>query len=101
MIKTLCNDRSEENRTRYNAICNKTKKVVARAMRMEIEKKIETFSESFTEIFKFLKMMKKEGKSVKGGKCVQDIDRKLGVHDIDRKKIWKQHMEKIMDEEND
>ena len=53
--------RSEENRTRYNAIRNKTK-VVKRAMGMEVDKDIEAFSISANKIFKFLKMMKREGK---------------------------------------
>ena len=46
MFKTLCNHKSEKNIIRYNAIHNKTKKVVPRAIKMEAEKGIETFSES-------------------------------------------------------
>ena len=45
LFKTLCNHRSEENRTRYNATCNKTKKVVVKTIRMKLRKKIEAFSE--------------------------------------------------------
>ena len=46
MFKALCNHRSEENRTKYYAIHNKTKKAVARAIRMEVEKEIEAQFES-------------------------------------------------------
>ena len=46
-------------------------------------------------------MIKREGKDVEGGKCIRDIDRRFNVNDIDRKRIWKQHMEKIMNEKND
>ena len=45
--------------------------------------------------------MKREEKEVEGGRCIRDIDGRLGVNDIDRKRIWKQHVKKIMNEEND
>ena len=66
-------------------LSNKTKQVVARAMRMETEKKIEALSEIPNKIFKFLKMMKR-GKDVKYRKCSQDIDGRLGIKDIDKKR---------------
>ena len=44
-------------------------------------------------------MIKKE-KDVQGGKFIRDIDRRLGVNDIDRKRIWKQNIEKVVNEEN-
>ena len=44
-------------------------------------------------------MIKKE-KDVQGGKFIRDIDRRLGVDDIDRKKNWKQNIEKVVNEEN-
>ena len=53
----VCNHISKENRTRTNAICNETKKVVARAMRIKAEKEIEAFSE--TPTFQFSKNDKK------------------------------------------
>ena len=65
----------------------KQRYVVARAIRMEVEKEIEDFSESTTgnEIFRFLKMMKREGKDVECGKCIRDIDGRLGINDIETK----------------
>ena len=70
-------------------------------MRMEVEKETEALSESLNTIFKFLKMMKREEKDVEGGKCIRDVNGRLNVNDIDTKRIWRQHMEKIMNEEND
>ena len=43
--------------------------------------------------------MKKEGKDVEGGRCLRG-DGRLGFIEKDRAKIWKEHMEKIMNEEN-
>ena len=45
--------RSERNRTKYNFIRNKVKKVVARIMRMEAEKEIEAFFESRNKFLGF------------------------------------------------
>ena len=65
-------------------------------MKMEAEKKIEAFYLSPNRIFKFRKMMKKVGKDVEGGKFIQDVGRRIVVNEIDRKRIWKQDMEKIL-----
>ena len=45
--------------------------------------------------------MKKEGKDVEGGRCLRGGDGRLGFIEEDRAKIWKQHMEKIMNEKNE
>ena len=45
--------------------------------------------------------MKKEGKDVEGGRCLRGGDSRLGFTEEDRAKIWKGHMEKIMNEENE
>ena len=45
--------------------------------------------------------MKKEGKDVEGGRCLRGGDGRLGFIEEDRAKIWKEHMEKIMIEENE
>ena len=45
--------------------------------------------------------MKKEGKDVERGRCLRGEDGRLGFFEKDRAKIWKEHMEKIMNEENE
>ena len=52
-------------------------------------------------VFYFLRRMKKEGKDVEGGRCLRGGDGRLGFIEEDRAKIWKEHMEKIMNEENE
>ena len=42
--------------------------------------------------------MKKEGKGVEGERCLRGRDGRLGFIEKDWVKIWKEHMEKIMNE---
>ena len=75
MFKKLCNYRSKEKRIRYNDICNKNKESSCKSNEKG-SLEIEASSESPNKIFRFLKMMKREGKDVKGRKCIQDSDRR-------------------------
>ena len=52
------------------------------------------------DVFKFVKFMRKEGRDIDGGGCMKDKDR-LVVSEKDRGKLWKEHMEKIMNVENE
>ena len=52
-------------------------------------------------VFKFVNFMKKEGKDIEGGGCRKDKDGRLVVSEKDRGKLWKEHMEKIMNVENE
>ena len=45
--------------------------------------------------------MKKESKDVKGGRCLRGREEQFGFIEEDRAKIWKEHMEKIMNKENE
>ena len=45
--------------------------------------------------------MKKEARDVEGGRCMRGADGKLSFSEKDRGKVWKDHMEKIMNEENE
>ena len=53
------------------------------------------------DVFKFLKFMRKEGRDIEGRDCMKDKDGRLAVSEKDRGKLWKEHMEKIMNVEND
>ena len=45
--------------------------------------------------------MKQEGNDVEAGKCLRGRDRRLGFIEEDRAKIWMEHIEKIMNKENE
>jgi len=53
-------------------------------------------------VFKLSKLLKRERKDVKGGRCIRRKDGKLGFNENACRKIWKEHnMEQIMNEENE
>ena len=56
--------------------------------------------QNFNSVFYFLRRIKKEGKDVQGGRCLRGSEGRLDFNEEDREKIWKEHMEKIMNEEN-
>ncbi|XP_068741970.1 uncharacterized protein [Montipora capricornis] len=45
--------------------------------------------------------MKKDGKDVEGGRCMRGSDSRLSFSEKDRGKVWKEHMERIINEENE
>ena len=98
-LQELCRFPSQENKTKYKRIRNQTKKIVARAMKMEANQKLNNLYQKFNSIFYFLRRMKIEGKDVKVGRCLRERDGGLDFIE-DRAKISKEHMEKIMNKEN-
>ena len=52
-------------------------------------------------MFKLVKSMKKDGKDVEGGRCIRGSVVRLNFTEKDRGKVWKEHMERIMNEENE
>ena len=45
--------------------------------------------------------MKKDGKDIKGGRCIKRKDGRLDFSETDRKKIRKNHIKKIMNKKNE
>ena len=45
--------------------------------------------------------MREEGRDINGGGCMKDKDGRLVVSEKDRGKLWKEHMKKIMNVENE
>ena len=74
---------------------------MARAMRMEANQELNNLYQNSNSVFYFLRRMKKEGKDVEGERCLKGRDGQFGFIKEDRTKIWKEHMEKIMNEENE
>ena len=63
-FKKLCRFPSEENKTHYKSIRNQTRKIVARAMKMEANKELNDLYQNSNSVFYFLRRMKKEGKAL-------------------------------------
>ena len=70
------------------------KKVVAKAMREEL-------SEHPNKVFKLVKSMKKDGKDLEGGRYMRGINGRLNFSEKDIGRVWKEHMERVMNEKNE
>ena len=73
---------------------------MARAMRTEANPELNNLYQNSNSVFYFLRRMRKEEKDVERGRCLRGGDGRLGFSEEDRAKIWKKHMEKIVNEEN-
>ena len=99
-FKTFCKTGLEEHKIFRRKIRNQTKKVIAKAMKTEAGKEMEELCEKPNKIFKFVKFMKRDGKDVEGGKWIKGRDGRIGFSQEDRCKIWKEHMDRIVNQEN-
>ena len=69
-------------------------------MRKEVEHKLNDLYQNSNRVFCFLRRMKEEGKHLKRGRCLRGRDGRLHFIEEDRAKIWKKHMEKIVNGES-
>ena len=74
--------------------------MVAKAMKQAAEEEMKVLYKS-NDFFKFVKFMRRDGKDINGGGCMKDKDGRLVVSEKKRGKLWKDHMEKIMNVENE
>ena len=100
-FEELCRLPLEQNKTQYKRIRKQTRKILVRAMRMEANPESNNLYQNSNSAFYLLRRIKKEGKGVEGGRCLRGGDGRLGFIEEDKAKIWKEHMEKIMNEENE
>ena len=96
--KEMCKSGTEANKPRYKNMKNRAKKVVVKTMKEVAEREL---SEHLNKVFKLVKSVKKDGKDVEGGRCMRSSDGRLNFTDKDRGKVWKEHMQRIMNEENE
>ena len=73
-----------------------------KAIKEAVERELRGLSEHPNKVFKLVKSMKKDEKDVEGGRCIRGSDGRLSFSEFkDRGKDWKEHMERIMNEENE
>ena len=53
----------------------------------------------FQGVYKLVKSMKKDGKDVERGRCMRGSNGRLNFSEKDRGRVWKEHMERIMNEQ--
>ena len=96
-----CKNRLPENKNNYRKARNQTKRVVAKAMKQAAEEEMKVLRDKPNEVFKLVKFIRKDGMDINGGGCMKNKDGRLVVSEKDRGKLWKDHMEKIMNVENE
>ena len=65
------------------------------------DREVRELSEHPNKVFKLVKSMKKDGKDNEGGRCMRGSDGRLNFSKKDRGRVWKEHMERIVNEENE
>ena len=90
-----------ESKNNYKKARNETKKVIAKAMKQEAKEEISVLCTKPNDVFKFVKFMRKKVRDIEGGGCMKDKDGRLVVSEKGRGKLLKEHMEKIMNVENE
>ena len=80
---------------------NETKKSVSKAMKEKAEEALAELKNYVIGMFRPLKKLKTNGKEVEGGRCMRGSDGKLCFCEKERGKVWKNYMERIMNDKND
>ena len=81
VFELWCTNRSTESKNNDRKARNKTKKVIAIAMKQEAEEKMSVLCTKRNDVFKFFKFMRKEGRDIEGGGCMKDKGWRLVVSD--------------------
>ena len=77
------------------------KKAVAIAMKEEAMRKINGLGKNPNNVFRLVRKMKIESTDVFGGRCMKGKDGTLHLNERDRAKLWKSHMSRSMNEDNE
>ena len=85
----MCKNRSEENKDNYKREKNQTRKIVIRAMRREAEQEMNNLCDKPNNVFKLVKLLKKEGQDLSSGRCLRVTNGKFVFSEKDRKRVWK------------
>ena len=95
--------RNEEDRKKYCEVKKDAKRAVYIAMDQkarEAARKVDSYRDG-RELFRIAKQRVVEKKDVVGFSCLKDESGAVKVSVDDRKKIWREHMEKLMTAENE
>ena len=88
-------------RKEYRKLKIAAKRAVAGAMKEVADRKINELGRDPNDVFRLVRRMKIESTDVVGGRCMRGNDGTLYLSEKDRAKLWKAHMSKIMNEENE
>ena len=91
---------SAENKSCYLSDKKKAKRAVAEAMKNEAVKEMVEIRSDRNVVFRRMRMMKKEANNLAGNNCIKDENGNIVFDEDGRKRVWKEHMEAIVNEEN-
>jgi hypothetical protein len=96
-------DKTEDAKSKYNKAKKFAKRAVTIAMREASERLMKEMEndKSSKIMFKIAKQSMKDNKDVVGNGCVRDRSGKLCMGERERAKVWKEHMERVMNEEDE
>ena len=97
----MCWNSAEENKRRYEGMKDKAKKTVSKAMREKAEKALTELQDWPYWMFRLVKGLMTDWDEVEGGRCMRGSDGKLCFSEKESGKLWKDYIERIMNEEND
>ena len=76
-------------------------KAVSKAMREKAEEAVSELENCPNGMFSLVKGLKTDSKEVEGGRCMRGSDGRLCFIEKERCKVWRDYMERIMNEDND
>ena len=96
-------DRTVEAKSEYKKAKRSAKQAVAIAMKKASDKLMNELEagENSMKMFKIAKQSMKDRKDMMGNGCVRDRFGKLCTDERERAQVWKDYMEKVMNEENE
>ena len=69
-------------------------------MRKEAKQELNDLYQNSNSVFCFLRPTKNERKDLEGRRCLRARDKRLAFIEKGKTEIWKEHMEKIINDEN-
>ena len=91
---------STQNKSRYVSDKMKARRAVAETTKKEAVKKMEEIRNDRNVVFRKMKKMKKQTSDSADNNCIKDKNGKIVFTGDGRKRVWKERMEAIMNDEN-
>ena len=99
--KAMCQNGTGENKRRNKSMNIMQIKQASIAMREKAEEVLTDLQHCPNWMFRLVKGLKTDSKEVEGGRCMRGSYVRLCFSEKESGKVWKDYMERIMNEEND
>ena len=100
-LRDSCSRRRKKMKQRTREARRGAKRAVAKVMKAEAEKEQEELKNRSQDIFRKLKMMKRQSRDIGESNCIKDKDGRIHFDEAERGRIWKEYMGGIMNHENE